>query len=221
MTNSAVSVLHIDDERFRVTEWQFAPGTETGWHRHGHDYVIVPLTDGTLNLDLPGGAQTQAQLKQGVPYSRRVGVEHNVTNASSTDPLAFLEVEVVDDALSQRRKATMERLMAAFNARDLDALMACMASDCAFHAAAGPRAEGMVHRGSVAVRAAYAAIFTTFPQAAWTEGTHVVSGDTGLSTWRFVGRTRDGESVDLRGCDVFSFDGDLIALKDSYRKART
>jgi hypothetical protein len=24
----------------------------------------------------------------------------------------------------------------------------------------------------------------------------------------------------VRGCDVFAFDGDLIAVKDSYRKAR-
>ncbi|MCX7645530.1 MAG: nuclear transport factor 2 family protein [Rhodobacteraceae bacterium] len=114
----------------------------------------------------------------------------------------------------------MERLMAAFNARDLDALMACMANDCAFHAAAGPEAEGRVHRGREAVRAACAAIFETYPVAAWTEGVHVVAGDTGLSTWRFIGTTREGSEVDVRGCDVFAFDGELIARKDSYRKAR-
>jgi beta-alanine degradation protein BauB len=134
--------------------------------------------------------------------------------------LSFLEVEVVDDAVAHRRRATMERLMAAFNARDLDALMACMSTDCAFHGAAGPMAEGMVHRGPDAVRAAYAAIFEAFPEAAWTEGAHVVAGETGLSTWRFIGTTRGGAAVDVRGCDVFAFDGDLIALKDSYRKAR-
>ncbi len=42
----AEPVTHIDDDRFRVTEWRFAPGAETGWHVHGHDYVVVPLTDG-------------------------------------------------------------------------------------------------------------------------------------------------------------------------------
>lgn len=220
MTATADPVVHIDDDRFKVTEWRFAPGAQTGWHRHGHDYVIVPLTDGTLTLDLPGGQQAQAQLTQGVPYSRRVGVEHNVTNGSTTSPLSFLEVEVVDDALAHRRHATMERLIAAFNARDLDALMACMSNDCAFHASAGPEAEGTIHQGPAAVRAAYAAIFDAFPQAAWTEGAHVVAGDTGLSSWRFIGTTREGTAVDVRGCDVFAFDGDLIALKDSYRKAR-
>jgi hypothetical protein len=114
----------------------------------------------------------------------------------------------------------MERLMAAFNARDLEALMACMSGDCAFHAAAGPLAEGTVHRGPDAVRAAYAAIFEAFPEAAWTEGTHAVAGEVGLSTWRFIGTTRDGAAIDVRGCDVFAFEGDLIAVKDSYRKAR-
>ncbi|MBM3614707.1 MAG: DUF4440 domain-containing protein [Alphaproteobacteria bacterium] len=220
MTEVAEAVVHIDDDRFKVTEWRFAPGAETGWHRHGHDYVIVPLTDGTLSLDLPGGGKAEAQLRQGVPYSRREGVEHNVINGSATAPLAFLEVEVMDDATAHRRRATMEALMTAFNSRDLDALMACMAEDCAFHSAAGPGAEGVVHRGRAAVRAAYAAVFDTFPQAEWGKGAHHVEGDTGLSTWQFRGTTRDGAVVDVRGCDVFTFAGDLISLKDSYRKAR-
>lgn len=220
MRDSARPVIHIDDDRFKVTEWQFGPGAETGWHRHGHDYVIVPLTDGTLHLDLPGDQKAEARLSQGVPYSRRTGVEHNVINGSDSQPLAFLEVEVVDDALAHRRQATMERLMAAFNARDIEALMACMAEDCAFHAAAGPEAEGRRHQGRQAVRQACEAIFEAFPEAAWTEGRHAVAGDTGVSSWRFVGRARDGSGVDVRGCDLFTFDGDLIARKDSYRKAR-
>lgn len=219
MTAQAKPVVHLEDDRFKVTEWQFAPGAETGWHRHGHDYVIVPLTDGTLGLDLPQGQKMTAQLTRHIPYSRREGVEHNVTNAGS-DYLAFLEVEVVDDHIAHQRRATMDRLMAAFNARDLDALMDCMSEDCAFHAAGGPDAEGTRHMGRAAVRAAYAAIFDTFPQAAWTEGQHAVAGETGLSSWRFLGTDKTGKSVDVRGCDLFAFDGDKIALKDSYRKAR-
>ena len=86
----ATHVVHIDDDRFKVTEWRFAPGAETGWHVHGHDYVIVPLTDGTLGLDVHEGAPFTAALTQGVPYSRREGVHHNVTNAGSA-PLAGVE----------------------------------------------------------------------------------------------------------------------------------
>lgn len=221
MRATAEPIVHIDDDRFRVTEWRFAPGAETGWHRHGHDYVIVPLCDGRLELDLPGGQTSEARLVQGVPYSRREGVEHNVINGSDSQPLAFLEVEVVDDALADRRSATLEAMMAAFNARDTEGVMACMAENCAFHASAGPQADGQRHHGRAAVRQATEAIFATFPEAAWTEGQHMVFGDTGLSTWRFVGRRDDGTTVDVHGCDVFGFDGALIALKDSYRKART
>lgn len=216
---SAEPVVHIDDERFRVTEWRFAPGAETGWHVHGHDYVIVPLTHGTLGIEGPDGAESQAALTQGVPYSRRTGVAHNVINAGDA-PLSFLEVEVVEHDLSARRLAVLDRFLEAWNARDADGLMACMADDCAFHGSAGPDAEGKKHVGREAVRAAYAGLFEAFPQAAWTNGRHVVTGETGLSSWRFVGTKTNGESVEIDGCDVFAFSGDLIALKDSYRKAR-
>lgn len=215
----ATHVVHIDDEKFKVTEWRFAPGAETGWHVHGHDYVIVPLTDGTLALDLPGNNSMTANLTQGVPYSRREGVEHNVTNGGPA-PLAFLEIENVADHIAHHRRDTLVRFMAAWNARDVDGLMACMAEDCAFHASAGPDAEGRRFVGREAVRASYAAMFDNFPQAAWTADKHHVVGDTGLSEWRFIGTDKTGKTVDVQGCDIFRFDGNLIALKDSYRKNR-
>lgn len=217
---TAEPVVHIDDERFKVTEWRFAPGAETGWHIHGHDYVIVPLTDGTLGLEGPDGEKKQARLTQGVPYSRRTGVAHNVINDAEA-PLAFLEVEVVENGdLSARRLAVLDRFAAAWNARNVDALMACMAENCAFNGSAGPDAEGKRHVGREAVRASYAALFTAFPKAAWTNPRHVVMGETGLSSWRFVGTNTNGQTVEVDGCDIFAFDGELIALKDSYRKAR-
>ncbi|MGC4024262.1 MAG: nuclear transport factor 2 family protein [Mesorhizobium sp.] len=126
-----------------------------------------------------------------------------------------------DDGITARRLALLDRFLAAWNARDVDGLMACMADECAFHASAGPDAEGRKFVGRDAVRASYAALFDTFPKAAWTRGSHTVSGDTGLSSWRFVGTNVSGQQVDVDGCDIFTFTGDLIALKDSYRKART
>ena len=59
----------------RVTEWRFAPGAETGWHRHAADYVVAPLLDGELLLEEPGGASRTATLKRHVPYARREGGE--------------------------------------------------------------------------------------------------------------------------------------------------
>jgi len=124
------------------------------------------------------------------------------------------------DALPSQRSALLARFMAAWNAHDLDGLMACMAQDCAFHASAGPEPCGRRHTGREAVRAAYAAIFSTFSDAAWSNDKHVVSGDTGLSSWRFTGTTAAGDKIEVDGCDIFVFSGARIALKDSYRKTR-
>ncbi|MEZ5861869.1 MAG: nuclear transport factor 2 family protein [Geminicoccaceae bacterium] len=215
----AEPVTHLDDGRFRVTEWRFAPGAETGWHVHGHDYVVVPLVDGTLLLEEPGGTSRKAPLTRHVPYARRTGVEHNVVNDAS-EPMAFLEVEVLGDALQAARLACLERFAEAWNAHDVDALMACMADDCAFQTSAGPDADGRRHEGAEAVRAAYAAVFEQFPKAAWTGPVHRVTGDHGISSWRFVGTDRQGVAVEVDGCDLFTFAGERIALKDSYRKSR-
>lgn len=90
----AAAVRRIETETVRVTEWQFQPGAETGQHRHGFDYVVVPLTGGTLRLVEPEGERL-ATLAPGVAYSRQAGVEHNVVNAGD-QYLAFVEIELKD-----------------------------------------------------------------------------------------------------------------------------
>ena len=49
-TARATANVLIDDERVRVTQWRFAPGAATGWHRHVMDYVVVPMADGDVEL---------------------------------------------------------------------------------------------------------------------------------------------------------------------------
>ena len=93
MTARATSKVFIDNECVRVSEWRFAPGAATGWHRHEMAYVIVPMLDGELELVGPGDERTRAQLKQGVPYFRDAGVEHDVVNANAFE-FAFVEIEL-------------------------------------------------------------------------------------------------------------------------------
>ena len=89
---AAVPTRLIDNERVCVTEWRFAPGAATGWHKHGHDYVVVPLYDGNLKI-VENGEEKISELKKGVPYFRPVGVEHDVINANAFE-YAFIEVEL-------------------------------------------------------------------------------------------------------------------------------
>jgi quercetin dioxygenase-like cupin family protein len=88
----AIPTVQIDNERVIVTEWRFAPGAETGWHRHAHDYVVVPTTDGELLLETPEG-ERRAPLLSGRSYTRQIGVEHNVINASDHE-VVFIEIEL-------------------------------------------------------------------------------------------------------------------------------
>ena len=89
---AAVATKQIDNDRVIVTEWRFAPGAQTGWHRHGHDYVVCPATNGTLLLETLNG-NVEAELKVGQSYFREEGVEHNVINAGSEE-LVFIEIEL-------------------------------------------------------------------------------------------------------------------------------
>ena len=88
----AVGTQQLENERVIVTEWRFAPGAETGAHRHGHDYVITPITNGTMLLQTPEGEKI-AELVAGQSYFRQAGVEHNVINAGDSE-LVFVETEL-------------------------------------------------------------------------------------------------------------------------------
>jgi beta-alanine degradation protein BauB len=93
MSGTAKVSVHIDNDRVIVTEYRFPrDGDNTGWHRHGLPYVVVPLLNGRLKLVAKDGERF-ADMTAGVPYYRPAGVEHDVVNASGGE-YAFLEIEI-------------------------------------------------------------------------------------------------------------------------------
>lgn len=109
---------------------------------------------------------------------------------------------------------------AAWNRHDIDALMAFMADECAFHAVAGPDLLGRSFVGRDAVREGFKLAWTTFPDAAWLDGEHFVAGDRGVSESTFRGTRADGTRIEARMVDVFTFRNGRIAVKNAYRKDR-
>lgn len=89
---AAIPTVQIDTDYVVVTEWRFPPGGETGWHRHGLNYVVVPQTTGVLLLETPEG-EKRSQLTTGISYTRCAGVEHNVINPNDTE-FVFIEIEL-------------------------------------------------------------------------------------------------------------------------------
>ncbi|MBL8382791.1 MAG: nuclear transport factor 2 family protein [Burkholderiales bacterium] len=115
----------------------------------------------------------------------------------------------------------LEAFAQAWNRHDIDALMSFMAADCVFHAWTGTEAAGTRYVGREAVRAGFMKAWADFPDAQWTRARHLVAGRRGMSEWTFVGtRASDGRRVEVDGGDLFTFQGDKIRVKDSWRKMR-
>lgn len=90
----AVSEVQVEQPGLRVTLWRFPPGSETGWHRHGVPYVVVPVQGGTLTVEDADGARAYP-IATGRSYARPAGVEHNIANDSGAE-IAFVEIELID-----------------------------------------------------------------------------------------------------------------------------
>jgi len=90
----AIATVKIDEPHVRVTEYRFTQGSETGWHRHEADYVILPITDGDLLIENPDGSTRTVTLKANEPYTGREGTAHNVV-AAGDRPFAFFEIEIL------------------------------------------------------------------------------------------------------------------------------
>ena len=108
----------------------------------------------------------------------------------------------------------------AWNRHDANALMSFMTDDCVFEASAGTEVCGTRYVGHEAVRAAYAEVWSVFPDANWGSARHLIHGDQGVSEWTFTGTRTDGSRVEVNGCDLFTFREGKIAVKNSYRKNR-
>ena len=108
-----------------------------------------------------------------------------------------------------------------WNAHDVDTLMTFMADDCIFESASGPEMCGARHVGRARVREAFARIFAAVPDVRFDDVRHFVSDDRAVSEWTFRGTTSAGKNLEVNGCDVFTFDGDKIAMKSSFLKTRT
>jgi ketosteroid isomerase-like protein len=116
------------------------------------------------------------------------------------------------------RLAVLERMVDAFNAHDLDAIMSLFAEDCVFESPRGPEAWGRRFQGQSAVRKGLGARFTTIPDVHYGDGNHFVSGDRGVSEWTLTGTTTEGTRLNVRGCDLWTFRDEKVVVKNSFWK---
>ncbi|GAA1842976.1 hypothetical protein GCM10009836_22970 [Pseudonocardia ailaonensis] len=103
----------------------------------------------------------------------------------------------------------VRRFQEAFDAHDVDAVMAAMTEDCVFEDTAPP--DGRRHVGQAAVRAAWEALFTGRP--AFRAEETMACGEHVVVRWHYG---FDGGHV--RGVDLFRVRDGLVAEKLAYVK---
>ena len=116
------------------------------------------------------------------------------------------------------RLAVLEQMTAAFNRHDLDTIMSLFTDDCVFESPRGANPWGTRFVGRAEVREGLAARFRGIPDVRYGDDRHFVAGKRGASEWTLTGTTTEGERLEVRGCDLWTFDGDRVARKDSYWK---
>ena len=66
-----------------------------------------------------------------------------------------------------------------------------------------------------------AAFLGTYGEVHYSDLKVGLDGDRAFATWTFSATKGSGELTTYRGVDIFEFEGDLIVLKDAYRKERS
>ena len=120
----------------------------------------------------------------------------------------------------EAKLARLKAIAQAFDGHDLDAIMEHFTDDCVFLSPRGSEPFGRRFEGRDAVRAAFADRFAGIPDVRYTDDSHFVSGDRGVSEWLLSGTTVDGQRIEVRGCDIWTFRDGKVSLKDSYWKIR-
>ena len=121
-----------------------------------------------------------------------------------------------DDAIRM-----LKAIATAFDQHDMDGIIRHFAADAVFEGPRGPEPWGQRFVGIGAVREAFAARFAGIPDIRYQQDDHFVDGDRGASEWTLSGTTTDGQRIEGRGCDLWTFRDGKVVKKDSYWKIRT
>ncbi len=124
------------------------------------------------------------------------------------------------NALDQDRTsstaAAVERFNVAFNAHDVDAVMAAMTEDCIFESTSPP--GGWRYEGQEAVRACWEEFFQGNPSAQFEAEEVVVAGDRCVVRWLYRWTDGAGQPESVRGIDLLRVRDGKVAEKLAYVK---
>lgn len=108
----------------------------------------------------------------------------------------------------------------AWNRQDIDKIMSYMTQDCIFETGGGDERYGTRYSGFDTVKARFSAVWEDLKDVRFENGQHFVDGNRGCSEWTFVATRPDGSTLEVDGCDLFTFRDNKIHIKNSLLKNR-
>lgn len=114
----------------------------------------------------------------------------------------------------------LEQLSDAFNEHDIDRIMSHFTGDCILEMPRGGQPWGARSEGHENVRKALLTRFEGLPDVHYGNPQHFVDAgaNTGISKWTLTGTRRDGQRIEVWGCDFYTFREGKVTRKDSYWK---
>ena len=121
------------------------------------------------------------------------------------------------DGQARTTVAVIEDFNAAFNSRDVDAIMALMTDDVIFENT-GPAPNGERHVGQPAVRECWERLFAAAPETSFTTEDVFAAGDRCLVRWVYQWGGAGATPGHVRGVDIFRVRDGKVAEKLAYVK---
>ena len=121
-----------------------------------------------------------------------------------------------NDSTTATTLAAVHRFNDAFNAHDVDAVMAAMTADCVFENT-NPPPDGVRYEGQKAVREYWERFFRNSPDARFEAEDIFAASDRCAVQWVYR-KMKDGKPWHLRGVDIFRVRDGRVAEKLSYVK---
>ena len=112
----------------------------------------------------------------------------------------------------------VQKMLAVWNAHDVDGAMALMTADCVWEITRGSAPHGTLFQGAIEVRAAIADAFRTIPDIRYQSLRSCFGPGHVVMELLVTGTLADGTQAKFHACDVLTMVGDRIAAKRSYRK---
>ncbi len=154
---------------------------------------------------------TEARVRATAPTVKLIFFEPDLYDAARSD-----DTPTSQEAPMTGTAEAVDRFNQAFNAHDVDAVMAAMTDDCVFEDTSPPNGER--HEGQEQVRAAWEEFFAASPHARFDAEDVIVAGDRCIVLWAYTWTNDDGTTSSLRGVDVLRVRDGKVAEKFAYVK---